>query len=257
MPRNVDYGTAIAVLPISQKIRDDWQSRDADANLPGTSSRLVVQDLEHAKKLADSCSTIWSQYVEENAARGPRRGRKPGSGFRTLLDQLDKVLETKPEPKQYTSAEVTAELGALNQENKEDREKKKEARKRKRNQPKGSMDVYRHEARDTFGDIKLRVPILVEYGEWRSGECAFVIRFDSGPVLLWGQSDTRESAWSELATAIAEKRTTLEEKASDYAGDEDEETEDARWAWLFGLIEEPVPDVYRDQWQDQLAESHS
>lgn len=267
MPRNVDYGEAVAILQVNQKLKDDWQQRDADVDLQGTSSRLAVRNLEHAQTLADSCAKIWVEYEQENALRGPKRGRKPGSGFKTILEDLNKVIEAKPEPKHYTSSDVAAELGERTKGNKEVRQGKEEVKERRRRRPKGTLEVYKRESHQAFCDINLRLPIPVEYGEWTTGQCAFTIRAQ-GQLLMSGEGESRDEAWADLCQHMTAKLNDLMTKLEDGEGEtqeddeadgahesaEDLSAEDVRFAWLHGLThEEPVPDEYKEQWQSVQA----
>ncbi len=269
MPRNVDYGEAIAILQINQKLKEDWKRRDADTDLDGTSSRLTVRNLEHAQALVVSCAKIWAEYEQENALRGPKRGRRPGSGFKNLLEDLNKVIEAKPDPKQYTSSDVAAELEERTQGNKEVRQQKEEAKERRRRRPKGTLEVYKSESHQAFGDVNLRVAIPIEYGEWTTGQCAFTVRM-AGQLVMGGEGESRDEAWADLCQKMTAKLDELvtkfedddegdtrdeagesdEDLSTEYESDEDLGTEEVQFAWLYGLVrEEPVPDEHKKQWE--------
>ncbi len=244
MPRNVDYGEAIAILQVNQKLRDDWGRRDGDADLPGNSSRLTVRNLEHAQVLAVSCAKIWAEYEQENVLRGPKRGRKPGSGFKTVLEDLMKLIEANPESKQYTSADVATELGDRTKGNKAEREKKEAVRERRRRRPKGTLEVYRPESHKDFTGIALQVAIPVDYGEWTSGECAFMVHFE-GVLVFFGEGSSRDEAWNDLCRNMAANALEFQARLRKDNTDEKLSEEDARLSrfWIHGFGSE---DILRD-----------
>lgn len=248
MSRNVDYGIAICVLPLNGKIKDDWQQRDPEAQLDGSNSRLVVRDVDHAQALAASCAKIWSDYEQENALRGPKRGRKPGGGFRSLLAELNKLIEDNPEPTAYTSTVVAVEMEKRAEENKEVRQEVQQERARKRRRPKGTLEVFKPEKYQQFEDVNLRVPICVDYGEWTTGECAFSVRFGS-ELVLWGDGDTRDEAWADLCRNIHNKQEELtsrqQEEGEDFSVVEGDG--DSCWVWLHRMIpDQPVPEAFKE-----------